>query len=128
MSRADICVPYWRASARAATAASEARGARNRRKVLEALREANGQRSNHQLAVLTGLSYTRVWRALQWLVGSGAVIASGPGNNRRFEIPPSVDLQDTGTGMNSGGPASESAAGACAGEFLTPAVRPGKAA
>ncbi len=91
-----------------AIAASQQRAARSRGKVLAVLRESQVSLSIAAIADQSGLSYFSARRALETLTAMRAVECSGPKNNQRFAI--------TGRGLSAGGPASESAAGASAGD------------
>jgi hypothetical protein len=113
--------PSWRLSAAAATGQRENIGAATRRMVLAALRAALAPMSIRTIAMLAGISYDRVRRALEPLCAQGFVAASGPANNRRYA------LTVTGMGLHPGGLASASAAGGHA-ATPPPAARPGSAA
>lgn len=109
----------WRNAAAAATQQREQLAARTRRKVIAAMTGAIAPLSIQTIADLADVSYFRARRAIETLVALRTVEASGQANNRRYA------LRITSMGNLSGGPASESAAGACAGASLTPAARPG---
>lgn len=95
-------------------------------KILAVLGKAEEPMTLLGIEKAVGASFDSVRRAVDALALDGAITftQAAARQTRWFSLAQTV----TGAGNLTGGPASESAAGACAGANLTHAARPGKAA
>lgn len=93
-------------------------------RVIDALARAGAPLTLAAIADMTGIAFDRLRGAMTALERDRQVLVTGGGHGRlRF-----FSLANTGAGLLTGGPASESASGARAELCLTSDARPGRAA